>query len=185
MAPIRRQGYVSMNILHSFGLVEDHKGFFYNNDILYAIELLDGLDDMKAKIIARSLERYNQSEIVELTIENDEIEYPEGRIAYRQHKIRERDPRVAKEAKKRFKEKNNGNIFCEACGFNFKLIYGQRGSDFIESHHKRPISSMNMNEATKVKDIALLCSNCHKMIHKSPMITVEALAKAIIENKPC
>ena len=30
---------------------------------------------------------------------------------------------------------------CQACGFSFREIYGEHGGDFIEVHHKRPISS--------------------------------------------
>ncbi len=58
---------------------------------------------------------------------------------------------------------------CEACGFNFMKIYGNLGKDFIEAHHKTPISSLEEGKIYRVdleKDFAVLCSNCHRMIHR-------------------
>jgi 5-methylcytosine-specific restriction enzyme A len=34
---------------------------------------------------------------------------------------------------------------------------------------------MTEDEATKVEDIAMLCANCHRMIHRKPMISVNEL----------
>ncbi len=40
------------------------------------------------------------------------------------------------------------------------------GSDFIEGHHTVPISELKGEVKTKVKDVALVCSNCHRMLHR-------------------
>lgn len=62
--------------------------------------------------------------------------------------------------------KENSDYTCEACGFNFNHMYVD-SPNYIEAHHIVPISEMKTNEKTTTKeDIALLCSNCHKMIHK-------------------
>ncbi|MFP3391801.1 HNH endonuclease [Brevibacillus sp. SIMBA_040] len=108
-------------------------------------------------------------------------EYEEGKEQLRLHKIRERDPRLIKEAKRRFKKKY-GELFCEACGINFEKIYGERGKDFIEGHHKKPVSEMNEGETTKVEDIGMMCSNCHRMIHRIPMISIEELKRSLKVN---
>lgn len=57
---------------------------------------------------------------------------------------------------------------CEACGFNFKSIYPKIGNKYIEAHHKIPYSQIKENDSreTTISDFAVLCSNCHKMIHK-------------------
>ena len=181
-APPSRQGYVAMGILHSFGLTNEHKGVFHEKDVLSAIEILNTLSDERATEISRSLMRCNEN-ISEVLINNDEeMGYPEGRIAFRLHKVRERNPRVINEAKKQFAAKNDGAVFCEVCKFNFSSVYGDRGSDFIEGHHKRPIYEMQENETTKIEDIALLCSNCHRMIHKSPIITIEELQDLLLNR---
>ncbi len=77
------------------------------------------------------------NQLVDQFPEDEEKEYSEGRIAYRKHKMRERNPKVIKQAKEQFMKKNNGRLYCEACGFDFYEIYGERGIDFIEGHHTK------------------------------------------------
>ena len=58
-------------------------------------------------------------------------------------------------------------VTCRVCGFNFKEAYGERGKDYIEVHHLIPVSTLG--KATKVdpkSDMTVLCSNCHRMIHR-------------------
>ena len=66
-----------------------------------------------------------------------------------------------------------------ACGFDFAAAYGDRGEGFIEAHHKVPVSQMREGDKTQVQDIAMLCSNCHRMIHRAPLMTVEKLAALV------
>lgn len=61
---------------------------------------------------------------------------------------------------------NNPMLNCEVCDFSFYEKYGELGQGFIEAHHKTPLSDTKTETKTTVNDIALLCSNCHKMIHK-------------------
>jgi 5-methylcytosine-specific restriction enzyme A len=115
-----------------------------------------------------------------INIENDALEsedaesYPEGRISYRKHKVLERNPKVIKKAKKDFFKKH-GFYACQVCGFRFDKVYGERGEKFIEGHHVKLVSEMEAGENTQPKDIVLLCSNCHRMIHRKPRISVEDL----------
>ncbi|MCX7067042.1 MAG: HNH endonuclease [Methylococcales bacterium] len=112
--------------------------------------------------------------------EEPDYEYPEGTEVEKTHRGRERDGKVIKKAKKLFK-KNNGRLYCEVCGFYFEEIYGERAKDFIEAHHNIPVSEMDTS-GTKIKDIAMLCSNCHRIIHRTkPWLSVEEL-KALIEK---
>jgi len=110
--------------------------------------------------------------------EEDDIEYDETKQAFRLHRIRERKPEVVRKAKDNFLKKH-GRLFCQACGFDFKKVYGVRGTDFIEGHHTKLVSEMKDGEKTKVEDIALICSNCHRMIHRKPLLNVEELAELI------
>ena len=86
------------------------------------------------------------------------IEYKRLRLHYRI----ERSSSVSKEVKKR-----KGHI-CEACNMSFENQYGQLGKDYIEAHHLTPISSINLEtfEIDYINDFAVLCSNCHRMIHR-------------------
>lgn len=81
------------------------------------------------------------------------------------HKVRERDPKLRKKAIDTFVRKN-GDIFCEVCKFSFEEKYGDLGKGFIEVHHLKPISEYEDNETTSIENLKLVCSNCHRMIHK-------------------
>jgi 5-methylcytosine-specific restriction protein A len=112
-------------------------------------------------------------------IENDETSetdsVKEGQVLYKLHKVRERDRRI-NEAKKKKVLKETGSLKCEACGFDFEETYGMLGKGYIECHHLIPLANFQVNKETKLEDLALLCSNCHKMIHKDLSIsTIEDL----------
>ncbi|APU67758.1 HNH endonuclease [Christiangramia flava] len=96
---------------------------------------------------------------------NLEGDFPEGRIIERKHKFRERNSRVSQIAKENFKNQH-GRLFCQICEFDFEKEYGEIGVDFIEAHHTIPVSEMQKGHLTKIEDLAMLCSNCHKMVHK-------------------
>lgn len=66
--------------------------------------------------------------------------------------------------------KRNREPRCEACAFSFSEVYGDIGNDFIETHHLAALSSLSDGEARiyAASDFALLCSNCHRMIHRWP-----------------
>ena len=101
----------------------------------------------------------------------------EGKRLLKKHYIRERNPKVIKEAKMLALERN-GELRCEVCGFSFSEHYRERGKDFIEGHHKIPVSQIEKGQKTSPEDIALLCSNCHKIIHiKMPYLSIEELTK--------
>lgn len=109
-------------------------------------------------------------------------EFPEGKIVERTHKARERNSQVISLAKERFKKKN-GRLFCQVCGFDFEKTYGSIGKDFIEGHHSIAVSEMTADHKTKVEDIAMLCANCHRMVHKKrPWLIMKDLDKLIKNN---
>ena len=107
-------------------------------------------------------------------------EYLEGKELLTSHLTHERNKEVVSLAKFRFKVNHSGRLFCEKCGFDFSLKYGERGFDFIEAHHIKPISARTKNEITKVEDIVLLCSNCHNIVHrKRPWLSMAELEEII------
>jgi 5-methylcytosine-specific restriction protein A len=100
--------------------------------------------------------------------------YEEGRSFERRHFVRERDSR-ARKRKIAQSRRAHGYVRCEACGFDFETAYGERGRDFIECHHRNPLSVVGPS-TTALRDLALLCSNCHRMIHRfRPWLTVAQL----------
>jgi predicted HNH restriction endonuclease len=112
----------------------------------------------------------------------DDSEFPEGKEQEITHKTRERNPALIKKAKDKFKEKH-GNLYCEICNFDFQEKYGEVGNDFIEAHHTIPVSELNGETKTKLKDIVLVCSNCHRMLHRRrPWLKIDNL-KDLIDKK--
>lgn len=108
----------------------------------------------------------------------------EGRKIVKAHVIRERDPQIIKKAIQRAR-KLHGKLECEACNFNFEKVYGKRGEGFIEGHHIKPLSEKDeLGSVTRLDDIALVCSNCHRMIHrKYPWLSIEELKNIINQSK--
>ena len=90
--------------------------------------------------------------------------YKEGNKKLRLHLYRERNQTVMSLAKA-IKLIDDPLLRCEVCDFSFIEKYGEHGNEFIEGHHLIPLSLLKQNSYTKVEDIALLCSNCHSMIH--------------------
>jgi len=110
-------------------------------------------------------------------------EFEEGRLKLVQHARIEkvRNPQLIKQAKRLFK-KLHGRLFCEICSFDFEKKYGKRGKDYIEAHHKKPISESDTVRVVTVDDLSIVCSNCHSMLHRPPWISVEDLVVIINES---
>ena len=107
-------------------------------------------------------------------------EASEGRILTRLHRVRERSHRLTR-IKKQQTLDESGALLCEACGFDFGSFYGDRGSGFAECHHKIPLSDLLPNQRTRLQDLAIVCANCHRMIHRSrPWLTVGEVGKLVI-----
>jgi 5-methylcytosine-specific restriction enzyme A len=97
--------------------------------------------------------------------EEDIADAPEGWILTRVHRVRERN-RALVEKKKQQVLATEGQLACEGCGFDFATMYGEHGKGFIECHHTIPVSTLKAGGRTRVVDLALVCSNCHRMIHR-------------------
>jgi hypothetical protein len=105
----------------------------------------------------------------------EEIVSEEGAEKYVTHKTRERGSEIVEAKKSEYRAKF-GRLRCEVCEFDFEAVYGERGSGFIECHHNVPLHETDGITKTRLSDLTLLCSNCHRMIHrKKDWLTVEQL----------
>ncbi len=102
----------------------------------------------------------------------------EGRLMYRVHKTRERKKG---EEKKREVLKATGRLECEGCGFDFLATYGERGRGFAECHHKLPLSSGT--RMTYLRDLAIVCANCHRMLHRGGLISLDDLRRLLARER--
>lgn len=108
---------------------------------------------------------------------DEDAEASEGKVLSKIHKYRERDRKITKK-KKESVLRRTGRLKCEACGFDFSEVYGDRGIGFAECHHRVPVSEISPDQKTKLQDLAIICANCHRMIHRSkPWLTIEELTE--------
>lgn len=113
--------------------------------------------------------------------EDEDEGVSEGRILQRQHFARERDPKLRQRKINDFKAKHDHQVYCEVCLFDFGYFYGERGRDYIEVHHIVPLSESG-ETTNRLKDLVLLCANCHRMIHRrSPWLNPDEL-RALLGN---
>lgn len=130
----------------------------------------------------RLLELVDESAMSELAltdIDLIEVEASEGAARLREHLVLERKRSII-EQKKKMAYRTMKALKCEACGFDFKSVYGQLGDRFCEVHHLKPLSINTGLVKTTLDDLAILCSNCHRMIHRGNTITLDEL-RAIIQ----
>ncbi|QGG47632.1 HNH endonuclease [Heliorestis convoluta] len=119
--------------------------------------------------------RNSINETTNTVIYEDEDEFPEGKVLFRQHKYRERNRALVRKAKARAM-REYGRLQCTVCDFDFHETYGDLGEGYIECHHTVPVSEYVGEVRTKVQDVVLVCSNCHRMLHKRrPWLTIMQL----------
>jgi 5-methylcytosine-specific restriction endonuclease McrA len=83
----------------------------------------------------------------------------EGQARLVLHLQRERNQTVV-----RNKKKQATSLDCEICGFSFSC-YGSAASDYCEVHHLVPLSEVEHSILTRMEDLAILCANCHRVVH--------------------
>lgn len=115
--------------------------------------------------------------------ENEYMTFPEGREVFRLHKLKERNINLIKAVKTLHFNKDK-KLCCQVCDFSFIESYGSIGEGFIEAHHIFPISQLTEQTEVKIKDIVIVCSNCHRMLHrKRPWLTLENLKSIWKQNE--
>lgn len=108
----------------------------------------------------------------------DELSAAEGHELLRLHRTRERS-RGLVARKKRSVLFECGRLACEACGFDFVAVYGPRGDGFAEVHHTLPISQSSTGRRTRLSELAVVCANGHRMLHRRPWLSVPELRELV------
>lgn len=94
----------------------------------------------------------------------------EGAAALRTHLRRERSKTLIDRFKRQL-----ATFACSVCDFDFGEAYGELGYGFVEAHHRVPIARLEPGTKTRIEDLAAVCSNCHRMLHRQGTISVEEL----------
>jgi 5-methylcytosine-specific restriction protein A len=144
-------------------------------------EFSQRLDSLK--LIASAIREAAAAGISQHPDADDDIaEAFEGRLLTRMHITRERNRALIRK-KREAVLRETGRLACEACGFNFEAIYGEHGTGFIEVHHVSPLHTLKPGSRTRLKDLAVLCANCHRMIHaKTKWLTLLRLKELLAER---
>lgn len=127
------------------------------------------IDDLKAMLgLYEALIQNETDADVSLNNEGDTpsgLQY-EDATQFRLHKRIERNAALIKKVKKR------KGYTCEVCRVNFEARYGLIGAGYIEAHHLKPLASLKGTRVAMdpVRDFAVLCANCHRMIHRSGLV---------------
>lgn len=109
---------------------------------------------------------YDIEKINEIAFERNFASFKEGHEKIVLHKLKERNPQLRKEAIKFHKQRQNcDTLYCEVCGFNYKIFFNSYIEDCIEIHHKKPISQLKKEEVVRVEDTMPVCPSCHRAIH--------------------
>lgn len=137
------------------------------------------LRDRLVSLIARTGEIFARQPLDPEDEENLDLlnqkSYKEGKRRFVLHRSLERSRQLVKDAKAYHSKKHGGRMECEVCTVDFEREYGERGKGFIEAHHRIPIARARKNSKPKVEDLAMVCGNCHRMLHRPPWVSVEQL----------
>ncbi|MBV7569653.1 HNH endonuclease [Pseudomonas sp. PDM27] len=122
-----------------------------------------GTDPIRTHELAEII-RYSTEAVVGLLSDDVEEEFAEGKSATRVHVERERRSKLRKEViAKRLKL---GDLECDVCGEAGGNVEPAIRDSMFECHHIIPLSMIGETK-TKVKDMALLCASCHRLLHRA------------------
>jgi hypothetical protein len=115
----------------------------------------------------------------DLDAAGEDLLFPEGRKVLRTHQAHERNRALVAGAKSSFRQRY-GRLYCQVCEFDFSAAYGELGDGYIEAHHTVPVSELEETSLSRIEDIAMVCSNCHRMLHrKRPWLGTEQLREVL------
>lgn len=102
----------------------------------------------------------------------------EGELRLVLHLQRERNGAVV-----RNKKRQATSLECEVCGFLFSGRYGELGGDYCEVHHLLPLSGAKRSTRTRADDLAILCANCHRVVHlRNPPYTLDEVRLSLCND---
>jgi len=113
---------------------------------------------------------------------NPDEEFREGQRKLRIHHDIERNTKAIRQ-KKTLVLAETGCLQCEVCAFDFFETYGEIGKGFAECHHRTPIHTLIEESTITLDQLAIVCSNCHRMLHRSPYLTTEQLRDLLFESE--
>ncbi|WP_105436501.1 HNH endonuclease signature motif containing protein [Neorhizobium tomejilense] len=110
---------------------------------------------------ARWVNQWQFLDVANLPPSEEDLEFSEGKPGWKLHLVRERHAG----ARASLLKARAGSIFCDICGETGDHLSEDIRNAMFEAHHAtKPVS--DGERKTKLKDLALLCASCHRLIHK-------------------
>lgn len=94
----------------------------------------------------------------------DDVEFFEGRVVTELHTRREREPKLRQQLLS--SRHASGKLFCDMCGAPPLPSNPALQEAYFEAHHIVPLSITGARK-TRKSDLALLCANCHRLLHRA------------------
>ncbi|MGE4571129.1 MAG: HNH endonuclease [Candidatus Izemoplasmatales bacterium] len=195
--------YTSYSKENGWNIISDGKIFMVDNeDLITSInsvlsdtsfsyfDKIDFIDNAIVDLFPRrkskvKVSKSKKSKKVFYYDENETIK-EEGDTKYRHVKVRERSTKLRNAAVEFYTKE--GKIVCDICGFDFSKVYNGLGQGYIEIHHKKPIYQYESDDEEVVikdaiKNLAPVCANCHRMLHRKKSILFEEVVDIYNKQK--
>lgn len=107
-----------------------------------------------------------------------DIEFAEGRLITELHSRREREPKLRERLLS--SRRGSAKLICDMCGAPPLSTNAELKESHFEAHHIVPLSSTGAR-TTRISDLALLCANCHRLLHRA--IAIEKRWLTVAEGR--
>jgi HNH endonuclease len=138
---------------------------------------------LKARFDSVAVPAIKELRELEPDLEAKDLSGPEGRVLIKTHRVLERNQVLVKKKKEAVLEAT-GALACEACRFDFLKTYAELGRGFAECHHLTPLALLTESTQTRMEDLAIVCANCHRMLHRGKQRKTIAQLKDILLASP-
>jgi 5-methylcytosine-specific restriction protein A len=83
-------------------------------------------------------------------------------------RIEQRSYRRKRDQGLRWTAWNNAGGVGAACGVNYSKLLAGKGAKVLQVHHKGQLSHLDAPKLHTPNDLAVVCANCHALIHMNP-----------------
>jgi len=121
----------------------------------------------------------NNTKAKKISHNRSHFNFPEGAVKEMTRELQQRNSKLRAEAIAKYGDS------CQVCEFNFGEFYGSLAEGYIEVHHLSPLSAHKGERVTTMKDVAVVCANCHRALHRNGKIPIpiEELKKIIKQQR--
>ena len=117
----------------------------------------------KVKEVAQLIRTFAAEAPLDFSLDDADVQFPEGIIITTIHRRRERNRKLRNALLQDRRER--GVLACDCCGITNSNTSKSLEDAIFEAHHLRPLSEVG-ETITRLPDVALLCANCHRSIHR-------------------